>query len=433
MNSPRKSPVLWAAAGATLTLMLGTGPAWGQKRCSEFELVGKPTTMTRANGAPVYVEAPTFADTPGGLALAGSPTFLWWSSHAFVDSSVSGVILVEYAKHSVGVVRAPNGVASDLPRPDSAKWGRDFRFLNVAPSPILFWTTERDTVKRTMLSSEIVWSARLTDGRWSAPTRVIRTDAIQWNPSTATTLTVGGVPTVVSAGFDDSQSVKRGGFFGAHLIGDKWQLSWVYTRLPPGYLDAVDDGAGNTVVAMISGILDDSLGQIVNGVYVAREHEGKWDSPVLVYRFPGNDFGHLVKMGTSSDGALHIVWMEAAGSIFKMNAIRHLVSRDRGVHWFETARMALDGEYEDLFALSRPGRPLLIASRSLDRNRVTVWAWRASGWQRVADIPSTAFARVTMEWTGDRVLVAWPEASPLGKPISDDMWPVLVTAELLCR
>lgn len=433
MNSPRKSLVVWAVLGVLLTLMVAVDSAWGQQQCSEFELVGKPTVLTRANNAPAYVEAPGFAQTSMGLAMIGSPTFLWSSSKKFQEMSFAGAFLSEHSRNSAGVIRSANGVASDLPRPDSARWGRDFRVIDMVPSPIVFWGTEQDTVKRSMITAEAIWSAHLVDGRWSEPVPVIRTASIDWTPSTSTVLTVRGVPTVIASGLDVSQPVKRFGFFYARVVGDRWQVVWTHTGMSPAYLDAIDDGAGNTVIAMVADVGRDSLQQPINGVYVVREHDGTLQSPVLVHRFTG-DFGHKLKMGMSPDGALHIVWMESVIHSFSMLAIRHLVSHDQGLTWSETNRMALDGVYLELFALSRPGRPLVIASHSVDRKKISVWSWGAADWRRVVDIPvADGFGRLTMEWMGTRLLVAWPEASPLGKPLSDEMWPVTMTAELLCR
>lgn len=334
----------------------------------------EPSPVQLPDGRPVYVEEPVPVGVDHGLAMFGSPTFVWRSATIFADSSPASA---EPADHPIlaGVVVQPAGSVRVLRMPSGVQRPLALRALPRGDGELdVFWGETPDTSWRAEGRVAELWHARYGARAWSVPERLAASDRIWWNATfpallATTNAAVLAVPVQRAGTRKDST-----GILVLRRSAGTWERAWIPAgQSPATFLALAPTASRGLVLAYIGSpsAPDDGAGEVA--VLVSRSGDGgaTWTRPRSIVHSAEAGLNWLRVVATA-DGTLHAVWTaewrDVAGSTRR--TLGRAASRDGGVSWTVGAPVDNDANVEALDAVATGRRVLLVGRRQVDRQLV---------------------------------------------------------------
>ncbi|MHB1862602.1 MAG: sialidase family protein [Gemmatimonadaceae bacterium] len=329
------------------------------------------------------MEQPTLLALPAGLALFGSPSFVWQDSTVFasIDSAghrpdagnfaLAGLLFDSaLTPHPIPL---PPGVARMLaPR--------------VIPGPRgvadVFWGAAADTATGPEPNATALWHA-VFDGRaWSAPEQIFRAAFIGWTV-TGPTVVGGGGPTIAVPASDQIGGVDHDGVAIIRRSGGAWPVSWIDVHSATPNTTAVAALGGGRLLLVFVGSLWSSALRVTNAVFAARSSDdgATWTAPTVLLSY-GSRMVNELQLVTMPSADLHLFWLRrvSPSQIFG-DSVQHAVSRDAGATWEFLPGVGGVPAVAGLTVAPLPDGAIAVAARSVMADSLLIAIWDAGAWR----------------------------------------------------
>ena len=333
-----------------------------------------PSQLRLPDGRPVYVEEPIPVSLHHGLAMLGSPTFVWRSATIFADSSPAPVQPLD-RRTLAGVVLQPAGSVRLVRMPSGVERPLALRALPRGDGDLdVFWGETPDTSWRAEERVAELWHARYGARGWSVPERLLASQRIWWNATFPALLASAKAAVLAVPVRRAGTPADRTGILVLRRSAGDWHRVWIPAgQSPATYLALVETASHGLVLAYIGSprAPDEGAGEI--GVLVSRSRDAgvTWTRPRSIVHSGVAGLNWLQLVATA-DGTLHAIWTaewrDGAGSTRR--TIGRAASRDGGVSWTVGAPVDNDANVEALSAVATGRGILLVGRRHVDRQLV---------------------------------------------------------------
>lgn len=376
-----------------------------------------PRQLASTDRRPAYVETPRIVVTRTGIAMFGSPAFVWGTTEGFAppgmrsdpgralrDFLLAGLLLRRDT--TVEPIRMPAGV-HHMDGPRAVSDGRGGAHV--------VWSTGSDTTSSGS-SSKSLHYAHFDGTRWTAPERIHSARGIDWGAFYPTDPLLRGDTVHLAVAVLDSA--------GSALVhARRTRSGWRTTRIGRGGLPSFTslevDNAGAPIIAF-AGSDPTVRGSDGQHLYVMRSDNGSgtWSTPTLVHR---SGLGGVVqpRILASEGHVLNLVWAQRREGATLPDTVHVATSRDGGRTWRSGPRLGVPGGLRTLEAVIDWSGRLHIAgalarSTALTADGDVMYAMlHDDGWVRAdksigvaASLPSLTLA------SSDSLFLVWGVARP---------------------
>ena len=187
-----------------------------------------PFDLRLPDGRRVYVESPHPIATRRGVALLGSPTFVWERPDAFFDSAGRNRTVASQGQY-VGALIDDAGRVSMIARPDVRGHIGEILVAERDSATIdVLWATPPPAKPEDEHSYSQIWHATFDGATWSKPELVVEADNIAWSRMTAAAFSSDGVLHVAVRAFDNTHAAAShtGAIYARHDARG-WMTRWL--------------------------------------------------------------------------------------------------------------------------------------------------------------------------------------------------------------
>lgn len=349
--------------------------------------------MTDSGGRPIYVERPHAMTVHTGIALLGTPSFLWAAPTAF--DLIDSVTPQSSRMHAAiaGVVLQKGVVGYPVQLPPSARFMMSAHVVNESPEAVgVYWATAPNQDPSTVSEGNEVWHSRFDGSTWTPPERVFEAKSIHWTDEWASVI-VGPNGAEIAAGAYTGGPTSSEGIVYIRRARDGWASSWIETHslAPHDVASAVVDARTRLVV--FSGSTLDQARQLIRGVFSSVSHDAgaTWDSPHLVRASTGDTIGTMLVIARQAAGTLHLIWLDRTAGT-RGRVLRHFVSHADASAWTPSTDLLMPTDI-DLFSATAVGdEEVLVVAREAASGTVRIASWLNGRWSPLL----TPFTRPAM-------------------------------------
>ena len=336
-----------------------------------------------ARGQPVYVEQPAALALPAGLALFGSPSFVWQDSAVFasIDSAGHRPDAGDFAL--AGLLLDSAMTPRPMPLPPGVA-----RMLapRVLPGPRgvadVYWGTAADTATGPEPSATEIWHATFDGRAWSTPDQVFRAASMTWTV-TAPTVVVGGAPTIAVPATAQVDGVDHDGVAIIRRAGGAWAVSWIDVHsATPNTTALAALGGGRLLLVFVGSLWSPAL-RVTNAVFAARSSDGgaTWTAPTVLLSY-GSRMVNELQLVAMPSAELHLFWLRRVSpSQMFSDSVQHAVSRDAGATWEFLPGVGGVPAVAGLAVAPLPDGAIAVAARSVIADSLLLAIWDASAWR----------------------------------------------------
>jgi hypothetical protein len=374
---------------------------------------GDAFDLRTTEGRRIHVEAPHPVRTRKGVALLGSPTFVWETPDSFVDSlgyNKSAAIPNPF----IGILLSPGGGVTPIRRPPNVTGAiRDVIVTgpNNGSIDVFFATPPSATPYDTRYAAR-VWHATFDGDVWSTPELVMSAQNIEWYAGPLTgVLAHHGVLHAAASVFDTSH-VPRSGVLYARRDKGGWHSRWLEGPDPHfGYLAFAPLGADTVGLFFTGEVRDADSSLYAVSVMWSHDNGATWGQPRAIRAIRRNDDGHWLQ-ALSVEHEIHLLWATTSYMLARAgqnSAIVHLVTRT-GTDWHETVPLTLANAAQGFAATVRHGRVDVVAQGGGQSGGLGLATLRDSSWT-MTSLDEESVGRATLDLLPpDSIYVTWARA-----------------------
>ena len=360
-----------------------------------------------ADGRRLAIASPTLVPLRTGLALAGSPTFVWYSATQVVDTvglqTAKPSLYPNPTTTSAGAVLRRDGTFELIPFPPGVHFitrqlaipdgrGGMHVAMGIPPFPLGL----------EFPNTNAVWYAHFDGRRWSKPDEIYAGHVEMFDKTAAAILVNDGVLQIALRGWENTPEGTRDGVVYARRVNGKWERQWL---LPGGglrYIQVVRRGPRELVLIFTGGVTAFD-GRHNNAFAFVRstDNGATWSVPNIV-RDLTDDEGYHLRALQDSAGSTHVL---SVTSVFDQAMLHHLVTDDLQ-NWRELAPLSLDGALSSYDVLLGRSDSLFVLRQLLPYGQLAVSVWQGEWWSELAGPVGHSYAIPAIGEVSDTLFVA---------------------------
>jgi hypothetical protein len=317
-----------------------------------------PRVLEARDGRPAYVESPAVLRTSGGVALLGSPAFLWAERDTFDLGPSAGVLdTAAYlarlrSNHSlIGFTLGSDRAATPMQRPNAGIVRRLVAASGVDGTVHIVWFAPT-AGSNDLQGDGAVWYAEQHDNQWTNPQLLLSADRLDWSGQKAALLVThtSDVHLVVPY-----YRGRAGGIAYIRRTNGKWRTIETELSGLPSQATLQLIGADSLAVAF-AGVGAKGV-RVRNGQHVylirASRSDSVWSNPKLIY-WSGLDAIRWLKLYKNSSTRresqkLILVWDRiSSGGRDSNDVLYAMASDDGGASWRPPDSLDLPFKVADL-------------------------------------------------------------------------------------
>jgi len=371
---------------------------------------GDPFDARTSDGRRIHVEAPHPIRVRHGVALLGSPTFVWETAESFVDSLGHNSSAVD-PKPFIGILLRSDGTVSPIRRPPNVRGAlRDVIATGGQDGIVdVFFATPPAATPEDLRYASQVWHATFDGDVWSTPELVTQAQSIEWYSGPMVGLLKhNGVLHLAASVFDTSHAPAAGVLY-ARRDRAGWHTRWLDAPGPlVGFLAFAPLGR-DSIGLFFTGDMHpaDSLAHI--GVIWTADNGATWGEPKPIRPITLRSEGHWLQ-AISVDHTIHLVWANTTylrARPGEHTTVVHLTTTD-GSSWRAQSPLQFVNALSGFAATARPDGHIEALGQGGDTNGgLTLATLNDTTWTTMR-LDDEAIGRATIEaLTPDSVYVTW--------------------------
>jgi hypothetical protein len=375
-----------------------------------------------ADGRRLVVAAATLVPLRTGLALAGSPTFVWHSATQVVDTTghqtAKPGLYPDPTTTSAGAVLRPDGTFELIPFPPGVHFiTRQLALPDGRGGMHVAMGIPSFPMGMDFPRTVAVWYAHFDGRKWSKPEEIYAGNIEIFDQGAAVLLESDGVLQLALRGWENTPHGTRYGVVYARRINGKWERQWLLTEERVQYVAAVALAPRELILLFTGGLVfPDDRRSNPFGFVRSTDNGSTWSKPEIVRDLEDDDRHHLRAVRDRS-GMTHVVWVT---DFFAQAMLHHLVTNDLQ-NWREMPPLSLNGGLLSYSLLLNRRDSLLVLRQLLPAGRLALSAWNGERWSE-SNLPvSHSYAIPAFEESNDTLFVAAAVAETLQVTPKDSM------------